>query len=298
MTGRFRLVVLAGSVALLSACEEGAQFNPFQANGDGPTQTAASAQATVVERDREAPEVFSTQEAALWDGRPSLGGVWVAHPEVDDPQRVMIRNLTNDKFVIGALFRRERDNPGPLLQVSSDAAAELGILAGKPTDLSVVAIIREEVTIEPDVSIPLDDGEIEASTLGDPVADMAAAAITAATAPKTKPVARPSATPAPAPVAAAPVAAAPATAAAVAEPAGNLAKPFIQIGIFNVEANANQVMEMLRNSGIIPTVKTFSSDGKDYWRVVVGPVTNATERRQMIARVRGLGFSDAYAVTD
>ena len=64
-------------------------------------------------------------DQGLWDGRPSLGGVWVAHPDVTEPERVIIRNEANGKFVIGALFRRERELPGPKLQMSSDAAAAL-----------------------------------------------------------------------------------------------------------------------------------------------------------------------------
>ena len=43
----------------------------------------------LVERDVEAPGVFQVTEAGLWDGRPSLGGVWVAHPDVTEPERVI-----------------------------------------------------------------------------------------------------------------------------------------------------------------------------------------------------------------
>ena len=48
-----------------------------------------------VERDVESPDVFSMTGTALWDGRPSLGGVWVAHSSVRDPERVIIRNTKN-----------------------------------------------------------------------------------------------------------------------------------------------------------------------------------------------------------
>jgi hypothetical protein len=89
--------------------------------------------------------VFDVTDAGLWDGRPSLGGVWVAHPDATDPERVMIRNTETGSFVIGALFRRERENPGPRFQISSDAAAALDILAGAPTELQVIALRREEV---------------------------------------------------------------------------------------------------------------------------------------------------------
>lgn len=112
-----RLWVALCSIAALSACEEGASLF-------GTTTTTApetTTTTTLVERDVEAPDVFQANENGLWDGRPSLGGVWVASTDATDPERVIIRNETNGKFVIGALFRRERELPGPKLQVSSDA---------------------------------------------------------------------------------------------------------------------------------------------------------------------------------
>ncbi|MCL4676747.1 MAG: SPOR domain-containing protein, partial [Pararhodobacter sp.] len=101
-------------------------------DGGVPQQVAGPGQ-RVIERDVEAPDVFQVEDAGLWDGRPSLGGVWVAHPGVQDPERAMIRNTVTGATVIGALFRRERDNPGPRFQVSSEAANALGLLPGAPT---------------------------------------------------------------------------------------------------------------------------------------------------------------------
>ena len=45
--------------------------------------------------------------ARLWRG------VWVAHPDVNEPEQVIIRNLENNKSVVGALFLRARNIPGP-----------------------------------------------------------------------------------------------------------------------------------------------------------------------------------------
>ena len=149
-------VLAAGAVLALGACEGG---NPLfgkkpdtgaEAAATGTETTAATAAPAagttrLVERDVEATNVFNVSEAGLWDGRPSLGGVWVAYPNVKDPERVIIRNPANGKFVIGALFRRERDMPGPRLQVSSDAAGALGLIAGQPGKLDVTALRREEV---------------------------------------------------------------------------------------------------------------------------------------------------------
>ena len=91
----------------------------------------------------EAPEVFRVVDMALWDGRPTFGGVWVAHPDVTVPERVIIRNTANSSTVTGALFRRERNNPGPRIQVSADAAAELSLTAGTPVELEIVALVSE-----------------------------------------------------------------------------------------------------------------------------------------------------------
>jgi hypothetical protein len=88
--------------------------------GSDDVVTVAPQNVQLVERDVEAP--FQVTEAGLWDGRPSLGGVG-SPIRRREPERVIIRNQTNGTFVIGALFRRERDNPGPSLRVSSDAAA-------------------------------------------------------------------------------------------------------------------------------------------------------------------------------
>ncbi|NKX44425.1 SPOR domain-containing protein [Roseicyclus persicicus] len=312
---RARLGLALCALLALAACGE--DFRPFgdagtrNATGDGPAPIGAT---RLVERDVEAPEVFQVTEEGLWDGRPSLGGVWVAHPTADDPERVLIRNEENGRFVIGALFRRERDHPGPELMVSSDAAAALNILAGDPTLLQVTALRREEVSdpvIEPaegaealpaaaegtEVATPA----ITATPLGDPIAAAEAAitqseiaAATAAAPARPLPAAAtasaapaaPSATPAPTPVAAAPAAAASA-----------LDRPFIQIGIFSVQENANNTGQALRNAGLVPTIYDQSSNGRRFWRVVVGPAQTSADRDAILATVRGLGFEDAYFVT-
>lgn len=120
------------------------------APSEAATATSSSPANRVIERDVEAPNVFQRDETGLWDGRPSLGGVWVAHPSARDPERVLIRNAATGQSVIGALFRRERENPGPRFQVSSEAANALGILAGAPTEISVTALRLERIEMEID----------------------------------------------------------------------------------------------------------------------------------------------------
>ncbi|UWR25091.1 SPOR domain-containing protein [Sulfitobacter sp. S223] len=276
-----RVYALAGTLvvsALLTGCDEQGKFALPTTKGDSNVALAAAASGPTIERDVEAPEIFSVTDEGLWDGRPSLGGVWVAHPDVDEPERVIIRNQTNGKFVVGALFRRERDIPGPSLQISSDAAASLGILAGAPEKLNVTALRKvQEQSEEPVITEA--DAMVQAapdvtSAPLDPVAATAEAAIAAA-----------APTPPPAPAPAAPV------------QASRLSKPFIQIGIFSIEANAERAAKQMRGAGLAPTVKQSEINGKTFWRVVVGPAATNAEQAKILSTIKSEGFTDAYAVS-
>ena len=284
------------ALSLLAGCDENGQFVAMQAlqsNTETSGTPEPGAPIKTVERDVEAPDVFSATEAGLWDGRPSLGGVWVAHPDVSEPERVIIRNPSNSKFVVGALFRRERDIPGPRLQISSDAAEALGMLAGAPVELNVTALRKEEVPVEqPVAEAPIEEVDaveapaaIETTTL-DPIATAAAALDTPA--PEARGI-QPTVEPEQ-PVQAAATTTRPA--------ASSLAKPVIQIGIFSVEANATRTSNRMRDAGIVPITKTFDRDGKTFWRVVVGPATSSAERGQLLNKVKEEGFTDAYAVSN
>ncbi|MFX0541239.1 SPOR domain-containing protein [Roseovarius sp. S4756] len=287
-TTDWRRLALGGTaLVFLAACEGGNPFTPKPVDEINSISGDASS-VRLVERDVEAPGVFQVTDEGLWDGRPSLGGVWVAHPDVKEPERVIIRNTANSKFVIGALFRRERANPGPAFQVSSDAAAALGMLAGAPAQLNVTALRREEAPAAPGAeegeapaAAPdsLTPGTVETSSL-DPVAG-AAAAIEAA-----DDVAAPDATPAPQPE-------------RVAAPtASALSRPYIQIGIFSVEQNAENTATAMRQAGMVPTVRKEGSQGKTFWRVIVGPAQTEAERAALLTKIKGVGFDDAYAVAN
>ncbi|MDA8584815.1 SPOR domain-containing protein [Rhodobacteraceae bacterium] len=328
----------------LAACEDGQVFPDLRNNAlDGEVEGTDAVQQgpTSVLKDVERPDIFNITENALWDGRPSLGGVWVAHPDVTAPERVILTNPSNGNSIPGALFRRERDNPGPRIQVSSDAASALGLLAGQPTELNVLVVRQEEVIIEAEPR-PISDEEqlsaeelaaagviddsgagdelvteeaieqprrrnffqrmfgrpatttaavvtiegdpleltgdataptVETTTL-DPVATSAAAAISRAEA-SDKPVARP-------------------TQVATAPTAPAVKNPFVQIGLFTLEANADAAAANLRQSGIVPTVLVNDLNGALSWRIVAGPVTNADDQAALLARVKSLGYTDAF----
>jgi cell division septation protein DedD len=227
--------------------------------GEETSNDAPNTVTNLVERDIEAPDVVNISEAGLWDGRPSLGGIWVAHPDAKDPEKVIIRNPQNGKFVIGALFRREREFSGPSLQLSSDAADALGILAGQPTNVSVVALRRQSVLVE-----KAENQVIEESL--DPIQQTAVAAIAAADTPTPKP--KPS----------------------------SLGKPYLQIGIFGVEANARGAVSSMSAKGLSASMSKLTLNDKPFWRVIVGPAATTAEMSAMRKTVTAAGFADAYAV--
>lgn len=306
-------VALLAAALALAGCEAGT--NPFAGKpaAEGATAAAPKPQKStrLVDRDVEAPEVFQVTDVALWDGRPSLGGVWVASPDTKDPERVIMRNPANGKFVIGALFRRERENPGPTLQISSDAAAALGILAGAPAKISVTALRREEApeaapeapildSAETIAAAPtadaIDAGGVQTKPLDAPAGKTEAkpgakAAETAAVATAALDAAAPGSkgTAAAKPAAAVPAAApapspAPAPAPAAA-PAGG--RP-IQIGIFSVEANGKRAVDTLVKAGVRADIRQETSKGKTFWSVI------ARGDAATLKKVKAAGFADAY----
>lgn len=144
-----RILSTVALAALVAGCQA---FQGAEATRTDADRGLSNAQ--LIERDIEAPEIFSTEDLALWDGRPSLGGVWVAATDVRQPERVIIRNPATGKQIVGALFKKEHPDDGLALMLSSDAAVALGIPAGQPTDISVTALRRRE---EPE--LPVADSE-------------------------------------------------------------------------------------------------------------------------------------------
>jgi hypothetical protein len=325
---RHLTVALLVSVALAGCVESG---RPVSATGADATANAAATASSArrPDRDVEAPEVFQVTSQGLWDGRPSLGGVWVATADAKDPERVLIRNTANGKSVVGALFRRERENPGPPIQISSDAAAALGLLAGQPVEVKVTALRRDDPpAAAADAAEPTLDAsgavasETPAATAvaattekADPAKSADAAPAAAEPPPKTRWWQRKAKAEAPAgdaealgtagataaaAVSTAPLAAPPpaaATAPKVASSPTTGGKSLIQLGIFSIEANAKRAADRVIKAGSPAAVRKETSNGKPYWSVVAGPVGTPAERDALMKKVKGLGFSDAYFVS-
>lgn len=318
--------LLVVSTAFLAGCSDDNPLAFLQHSSEADSAvTVSDRSVSLIERDVEAPDVFQVTDKGLWDGRPSLGGIWVAHPDVDKPERVIIRNTENSEFVIGALFRRERDNPGPVLMVSSDAAAELGMLAGAPAQLNVTALRREEVpdpeaeaeaAAEAELAAQSEAAaaETEATLAALPIGAAAGASVSDAT-PDADPVASAAAA-----ITAAEAEAAgqkdgatdvaesgvPATDGASAlptqtDPAIEVAdseKKYLQVGIFSQQHHAERTAGVMTAAGLSPTIRSESSQGLTFWRVVVGPSESVFERTSKLEVIRGEGFVDTFPVLD
>lgn len=269
------ILLITAAAGMLSACVDGLGTTTSLGGTLGNTGSTR-----IVTRDIEAPEVFQTTAMAQWDGRPSLGGVWIAAPRINDPERVIIRNPANGKFVIGTLFRRAAAGEG--MQLSSDAAQALDIKAATAVTLDVTALRRADGGGAVDPSRPLLDS---AETIGGgPVDEFAAASLAAAQdAQRLQIPATPVLGGNTRPAGAAPVAAQSAPA-----PAQAASGQPIQLGIFSLEANAQRARQLAAKAGLTTDIKRETSQGKTLWSV------SARGSAADLTKVKALGFPDAY----
>ncbi|MGF1503109.1 MAG: SPOR domain-containing protein [Paracoccaceae bacterium] len=153
------------AVALLTGClaTTPGSVSGTSAVGDVGAQATQAASARSVQpgpnaqidpRLRPAPEEFEAAGIAEWDGARTLQGIWVAHPAAQSARRVRILNTATGFAVDGALFRRDANDRGPAVLVSSDAASALGMEPNEEVRLEIVAITRQPrpVSEEPTVA--------------------------------------------------------------------------------------------------------------------------------------------------
>ncbi len=317
------------ALAFLSGCDELAGVGGA---GEAPEASAQVAPGVlrVEEREVERPEIFSREARGLWDGRISLGGRWVAIPEDIQADRVKITNQSNGNVIEGALFQRDANLPGPYFMVSMDAAQALGMTAGVPAELSVVAVRTETIEIPAPVPVPAEDvaedGEAEGGEGGADGAATAAAAGGAVAAGAIAATALPDASAPATEAAGAPDAAddivtspledtvldalsrveagagtgadAPAAAPAAAPGASAGAKPpapFLQVASGSNREGADAVARRLKGVDLPSAVRTGGSEGAPIYRVVAGPFETRAAYDAARTTLRELGYEDAFA---
>ena len=191
----------------------------------------------------EKPEILDLSASVIWDGEQTLGGNWISHPDVDSPERVLIKNISNGKSIVGAIFQQTKKmKTGPAL-ISSDAAKALDIAQNEQTKVQIIAVrAAERTSITPTIAEPnkSDSAFIETK----------------------------------------------------------LSKPFIQVGIFGVENNANKTKDQMLQLDLPVNILDFQIKGKPYWRVVAGPASSSGSRRSMLKTIKSAGFTDAYFISN
>lgn len=301
----------------LSGCEQMSAFSDKMQGSVGGTSipgvvdSPQQANLRIEERDVEAPDVFSVNDEAMWDGRPSFGGVWAAVPGNVQPERVRIENGETGKSVVGALFKREAANPGPPIEVSSDAATALGMIPGQPATLSITALRRETIDVTPAIDESAGPAPVIVQSGEEPLAEAVDASSTdtgnitttplvetavlsqaidnapddarPGTAQDTAPQTRPATSETP-----------------VASAASNQVpdRPFVQVGTFRSESNANGLTQILGDNNIAAVVRSQTMDnGRKLYRVVAGPAATQRDLSTLADRISSLGFTDAFLVS-
>ena len=191
----------------------------------------------------EKPEILDLSASVIWDGEQTLGGNWISHPDADSPERVLIKNISNGKSIVGAIFQQTKKmKTGPAV-ISSDAAKALNIAQNDQTKVQIIAVrAAERTSITPTIAEPnkSDSASIETK----------------------------------------------------------LSKPFIQVGIFGVENNANKTKDQMLQLDLPVNILDFQIKGKPYWRVVAGPASSSDSRRSMLKTIKSAGFTDAYFISN
>ncbi len=92
------------------------------------------------------PEILDIPASVFWDGEQTLGGNWVSHPDVKNPERVLITNVANGKSVVGAIFQQTKKINSGSAQISSDAAKALRITKNEQSKVRIVAVKETKST--------------------------------------------------------------------------------------------------------------------------------------------------------
>ncbi len=88
----------------------------------------------------EKPEILDISAAVIWGGDQTLGGNWISHPDVETPERVLIKNISNGKSIVGAIFQQTKKTNSGSAIISSDAAKALNIVRNKQTKVKITAV--------------------------------------------------------------------------------------------------------------------------------------------------------------
>ncbi len=76
--------------------------------------------------------------------------------------------------------------------------------------------------------------------------------------------------------------------------ASDLERPFVQVASGSSRDNADTLVKKLVAVGLSASVRETTKDGKALFYVVVGPASNQAELDANLAKIRELGFPEAF----
>ena len=136
----FSIKIIGKFLLVLSLVNPIAGCNPLIKKSDSAKNT------TNVKLD-EKPEILDISTSVIWDGDQTLGGNWISHPNVASPERVLIKNISNGKSIVGAVFQQTKKIKSGSALISSDAAKALDIAQNEKTKVQIVAVRAPESSI-------------------------------------------------------------------------------------------------------------------------------------------------------
>jgi rare lipoprotein A len=296
-------LAIGAALATLAACTEASDTTGTAPMAAAPAVTEPPA-TRLTEAEVPRPDLYAESGIAVWDGRPSIGAVWVAHPIVDQARRVRITVTDTGVSAPGALLKRDPSIPGPPFLLSGDAAARLGLEPGVPARIDVVALERDVIEA-PVVAVPAPDPAPETPTTPQPDPDVAdtdvveaapAASETAAVEESPAPATAPPADPAPIvnipQETVIPGVATATDAAPTPQDTTPVRRQYVQVGTFGVRSNAETLAETLRNQGYSVRLSTVDGATRPLTRVLIGPATTRGARNVILQRLRADGITD------
>jgi rare lipoprotein A len=254
---------------------------------------------------REQPDYDETGIAS-WYGPPFHGrhtangevydsnALTAAHRTLPMPVNVRVTNLDNGKSLILRVNDRGPYARGRIIDVSARAAQLLGFQGAGTAKVRVTYISRAEL---PDGTMPsttpaaiasalpaLPAGQVVTAPL-DPVAGIIAENAVPAAAPA------PIVAPSPAPPDTEP------TGQITEVPVPAVSHIYVQAGAFGIRANAERLKERLAAAGNL-VISAIDRKGQPLYRVRIGPFGDVGAADAALAKLLGLGNSDAKIVVD
>ena len=149
-TRGFGVVLLSVGLVACGPVDVGRDASQLPGVGVVEEDTLPDTGATVPAAVTTAPEVLQLSGFADWNGNRTIPGLWVAHPRVKKPIDARVVDGESGRHVDVRLFRAEARDRGDAITLSSDAAKALGLVAGRRTKLSIVALVPGDLAVRRD----------------------------------------------------------------------------------------------------------------------------------------------------